>query len=187
MLALNQVLISFILFFRANIASLHLYRTDSILSVLDRLLMIGICLPLLALHIMTIHLFIIAQTLAYLITLLAALTILWKQGAPLQFRWEKPPCPCYLQKKPTLCTLHIPNVRICPPRHHPTRTLTTRWHPTSSYLCRSLSATRCRQYDWRTIYRHPTTHVQQNAIPTTRHPTHPYNTATNSSLQAPSL
>jgi hypothetical protein len=88
MLALNQVLISFILFFRANIASLHLYRTDSILSVLDRLLMIGICLPLLALHIMTIHLFIIAQTLAYLITLLAALTILWKQGAPLQFRWK---------------------------------------------------------------------------------------------------
>ena len=40
---LNQVLLSFILYVRSNIAALLLFKTDSILSVLDRILMILIC------------------------------------------------------------------------------------------------------------------------------------------------
>ena len=40
---LNQVLLSFILYVRSNIAALLMFKTDSILSVLDRVLMILIC------------------------------------------------------------------------------------------------------------------------------------------------
>ena len=39
-LVLNQFLASFILYFRTNISGLQLYRTDSLLSVMDRSLMI---------------------------------------------------------------------------------------------------------------------------------------------------
>lgn len=39
-LVLNQFLASFILFFRSNITGLHLFRTDSVLSIADRVLMI---------------------------------------------------------------------------------------------------------------------------------------------------
>ncbi len=40
MLVLNQFLASFILYFRTNISGLHYFRTDSLLSVMDRTLMI---------------------------------------------------------------------------------------------------------------------------------------------------
>ena len=39
-LVLNQFLLSFILYFRTNISGLQFYRTDSLLSVMDRSLMI---------------------------------------------------------------------------------------------------------------------------------------------------
>ena len=39
----NQILISFILYLRSNLAGLHLFKTDSIISVLDRLIMIILC------------------------------------------------------------------------------------------------------------------------------------------------
>jgi len=42
-LILNQFLISFTLYLRSNISGLHLFRTDRLLSVLDRSLMIIIC------------------------------------------------------------------------------------------------------------------------------------------------
>ncbi len=46
-LALNQILLSAILYFRSNIAALQLFKTDSIVSILDRLLTIIFCLVLL--------------------------------------------------------------------------------------------------------------------------------------------
>lgn len=42
-LLLNQFMNSFILYLRSNINGMHLFKTDSILSVLDRLLLIMIC------------------------------------------------------------------------------------------------------------------------------------------------
>src|SRR6186713_1441822 len=42
-LAFNQILISFILYLRSNLAGLHLFKTDSLISVLDRTIMIAIC------------------------------------------------------------------------------------------------------------------------------------------------
>jgi O-antigen/teichoic acid export membrane protein len=71
-LVLNQFLISFTLYLRSNISGLHLFRTDSILSVLDRSLMILICSVLLFTnvtnHVFKIDWFVYAQTAAYLIT-----------------------------------------------------------------------------------------------------------------------
>ena len=42
-LILNQIFISFSLYFRSNLTALHLFRTDSFLSILDRSLMILFC------------------------------------------------------------------------------------------------------------------------------------------------
>ena len=46
-LVLNQFLAGLTLFFRSNFAGLHQFKTDALLSVLDRLLLIGICIVLL--------------------------------------------------------------------------------------------------------------------------------------------
>ena len=78
-LIFNQFLISFILYLRSNISGLHLFRTDSFLSVLDRSLMIIICSILLFndyfRFYFTIEWFVYAQTLAYLLTLLITFLI----------------------------------------------------------------------------------------------------------------
>lgn len=71
-LIFNQFLISFTLYLRSNISGLHLFRTDSLLSVLDRSLMIAICSVLLFTESLksyfTIEWFVYAQTAAYLLT-----------------------------------------------------------------------------------------------------------------------
>src|SRR5438105_13033110 len=76
-LILNQVLISFILYLRSNLAGLHLFKTDSLISVLDRTIMISICGFLLWGHVhdhtFDIRWFSYAQTVAYLITALVTL------------------------------------------------------------------------------------------------------------------
>ena len=46
-LVLNQFLAGLILYFRSNFAGLHIFRMDALLSVLDRVLLIAICLVLL--------------------------------------------------------------------------------------------------------------------------------------------
>src|ERR1051325_3993504 len=47
-LGFNQFLIYLILYLRSNIAGLHFFKTDSLISILDRTIMIGICLVLLS-------------------------------------------------------------------------------------------------------------------------------------------
>ncbi|MCX6351633.1 MAG: oligosaccharide flippase family protein [Bacteroidetes bacterium] len=68
-MALNQVLSSLILYSRAYLAGLHLFNTDSIFSVLDRLLMIIICSLLLwggiFPHQFKIEYFVYAQAISY--------------------------------------------------------------------------------------------------------------------------
>lgn len=79
MLAFNQFLLSFILYLRSNIAALHLFKTDSIISVLDRFLMIVFCGVLLWGNItetqFQIKWFVLAQTAAYIITACFAFAI----------------------------------------------------------------------------------------------------------------
>ena len=84
-LIFNQFLISFTLYLRSNISALHLFRTDSLLSVLDRSLMIIICSVLLFpgyfRNHFTIEWFVYAQTAAYLLTfLITFLIVLNKSG-----------------------------------------------------------------------------------------------------------
>lgn len=81
----NQFMISFALYLRSNISGLHLFRTDSLLSVLDRFLMIIICSLLLFTNItggeFRIEWFVYAQTAAYaLATLITVGVVLAKSG-----------------------------------------------------------------------------------------------------------
>lgn len=79
-LCLNQFLNSLILYLRSNFSGLLMFKTDSLLSVMDRVLMIIFCSLLLWGNITNkpfqIEWFIGAQTLSYLITTGVALVIL---------------------------------------------------------------------------------------------------------------
>jgi O-antigen/teichoic acid export membrane protein len=78
-LILNQFLALFILYLRSNISGLHYFRTDSLISVLDRTLVIIICGILLWGNVtdsmFRIEWFIFAQTAAYTITAIVAFLI----------------------------------------------------------------------------------------------------------------
>lgn len=78
-LILNQFLLSLILYLRSNISGLQMFKTDSMLSVLDRFLMIALCSILIWGKISGVSLkiewFVLAQTVAYLITALIALAL----------------------------------------------------------------------------------------------------------------
>ncbi len=93
-LILNQFLLSFILYLRSNISGLHYFRTDSIISVTDRILMIAICSVLLWGHVtdrpFRLEWFIYAQTASYLVTVFIALAIvLYHSGrVRFEFRWR---------------------------------------------------------------------------------------------------
>ena len=91
-LIFNQFLISFTLYLRSNISGLHLFRTDSILSVLDRSLMIVICSVLLFTGYFrvyfTIEWFVYAQTAAYLLTLLITFIIVLNKSGKISLRFN---------------------------------------------------------------------------------------------------
>lgn len=93
-LAVNQFLISFIFYLRSNISGLLLFRTDSLLSVLDRILLIIICGTLLwggvASTPFRIEWFIYAQTASYGITALIALLIVIRKAAFRRLSWNWP-------------------------------------------------------------------------------------------------
>lgn len=93
-LAINQFLISLILYFRSNISGLLMFRTDSILSVLDRVLMIGICSLLLWGHLFAvpfrIEWFVYAQTLAYILTAVIAAIVVIRKASFRKLNWNRP-------------------------------------------------------------------------------------------------
>ena len=84
-LAFNQILVAFILYFRSNLSGLLLFKQDSVISILDRFLLIIICAVLLWGGVTNqpfqIEWLIWAQTFAYGITgLIAAYFVLRKTG-----------------------------------------------------------------------------------------------------------
>lgn len=94
LLCLNQFLNSLILYLRSNFEGLLLFRWDSVLSVLDRVLMIAICGGLLYLshHSETtfrIEWFVYAQTAAYAITAAIALTVLLRRTSLRRLHWNR--------------------------------------------------------------------------------------------------
>ena len=87
----NQILISLLLYLRSNISGMHLFKTDSILSVLDKLLMIGICGWLLwgiSGEQFQIEWFIYAQTASLLFTILVAAIIVTSKHGMFMLRWD---------------------------------------------------------------------------------------------------
>lgn len=91
-LLFNQGLLSLILYLRSNIAGLHLFRIDSVVSVLDRSIMILICGVVLwggfADEPFRIEWFIWIQTLAYALTALLTFTFLKSRLGELRIRWD---------------------------------------------------------------------------------------------------
>ncbi len=91
-LIFNQFLVSFILYLRSNLSALHLFRTDSLLSVLDRTLMIVICSILLFSGIFRFHFtiewFIYAQTVAYLITTVVTFVIVLEKSGRIRITFN---------------------------------------------------------------------------------------------------
>ena len=90
-LIFNQFLISFTLYLRSNISGLHLFRTDSLISILDRSLMIIICSILLFTNVLggkfSIEWFVYAQTAAYAITTLITFGIVLNKSGKIKIRF----------------------------------------------------------------------------------------------------
>jgi len=93
-LAFNQFLVSFILYLRSNISGLLMFKTDSFLSVLDRMLMIIFCGILLWGHVtkapFRIEWFVYSQTAAYILTALTAMLIVTKKAKFKRLNWNWP-------------------------------------------------------------------------------------------------
>jgi len=86
-LVFGQMLVSFTLYLRSNIAGMQMHTANSVISVLDRALMIGFCAILIWGKIsgitFSIAWFIYAQTAAYLVTaVICFLIVAWKSKFP---------------------------------------------------------------------------------------------------------
>ena len=92
-LAVNQFLISMIAYLRSNLLGLHLFKTDSFVSVADRVIMIGICMMLLLrwfglqIDIMT---FVYAQTIGYVLTAVIAFATVYFKTDHFKLTWNWP-------------------------------------------------------------------------------------------------
>ena len=90
----NQFILSFILYLRSNLSGLLLFKTDSLISVLDRTLMIAICAVLLWTNLFggyfSIEWFVYAQTLAYSLTAIVALFAVLQKSGKLKLKWNLP-------------------------------------------------------------------------------------------------
>ncbi|NOX45445.1 MAG: oligosaccharide flippase family protein [Chlorobi bacterium] len=90
----NQFLLSFILYLRSNVSGLLLFKTDSLLSVLDRLLMILFCSVLLWGNITAtpfqIEWFVYSQTVAYGITAIVAFFVVTYKASFKKLVWNRP-------------------------------------------------------------------------------------------------
>jgi len=94
LLGLNQVLVSLILFLRSNLSGLHLFRADSLVSVMDRVLMILFCGAMLwgpfRVEVFRVEWFVWTQTLAYALTALLALGLVLRRSGRLRLHWDWP-------------------------------------------------------------------------------------------------
>lgn len=92
-LILNQFIASFILYLRSNLSGLHYFKTDSIISVLDRSLMIIICSVLLWGGVTHTHFkiewFVYAQTAAYLFTVLITFILVYSKADLLKLNFDR--------------------------------------------------------------------------------------------------
>lgn len=92
--SVNQFLSTFLLYLRSNISALLMFKTDSVLSVLDRLIMIILCGILLWSDIteepFRIEWFVYSQTIAYLLAVGVALGIVVYKSRIRRLNWNRP-------------------------------------------------------------------------------------------------
>jgi O-antigen/teichoic acid export membrane protein len=93
-LGFNQFLISMVLYLRSNLQALHLFKTDAIISVLDRVIMIGIVAMMLWTNIfgrrMDIMDFVYAQTVGYFVTAVIAFLAVISNTKMIKLKWDLP-------------------------------------------------------------------------------------------------
>jgi len=89
-LMLNQFIIQLIAFFRSAFSGMHLFKTDTVISVLDRALLILLFGYFFVFYPQGINIqsFVIAQTSAYFITLLAAIIALNRKIRIKKLEWD---------------------------------------------------------------------------------------------------
>ncbi|MFN8715054.1 MAG: oligosaccharide flippase family protein [Bacteroidota bacterium] len=94
MLGFNQFLISMVLYLRSNLQGLHLFKTDALISVLDRVLMISIVGAMLWTNLfqrrVDIMDFVYAQTVGYMITAVVAFMAVARHTHNVKLRWSLP-------------------------------------------------------------------------------------------------
>lgn len=109
--AVNQFLNTFMLYLRSNVSALLMFKTDSVLSVLDRLLMILFCGILLWGGITSepfkIEWFVYCQTAAYTIAVLVALCIVIYKSHLKKLHWNGPFFLMILKKSLPFATLTL--------------------------------------------------------------------------------
>jgi len=95
-LCFNQFLISFILYLRSNISGLHFFKTDSLISVTDRVIGMAICVPMLWWHFLGgidknngIMNYVYVQTASYTLTAIIAFTIVVNKAGFIKFDWGR--------------------------------------------------------------------------------------------------
>jgi O-antigen/teichoic acid export membrane protein len=90
----NMFLLVFINYLRSNLAGLHLFKTDAIVSVLDRSILIIICIVLLKTGAFKdpngqgIMYYVYAQTFAYLVTAIIAFILILNKTHLFKFQWN---------------------------------------------------------------------------------------------------
>lgn len=90
-LGLNSFFLSFILFLRSNLQALHLFRVDSIISVLDRVIMIAMLLVMLFKLFgteVTLNSFVYTQTIGYALTSVVAFIIVLNKTHTFDMNWD---------------------------------------------------------------------------------------------------
>ncbi|MFK7906783.1 MAG: oligosaccharide flippase family protein [Chitinophagales bacterium] len=92
-LCFNQILASFVLYFRSNLSGLHLFKQDSVVSVMDKGLMIVICGLMLWTSFSSspfrIEWFVYAQTLAYFFAALMSFGMVFRTANSFRFKLDK--------------------------------------------------------------------------------------------------
>lgn len=92
-LCLIQFLISFIAYLRSNISGMHLFKTDSTISALDRMIAICICAPFIwghfFVHQIDIMDFVYIQLAAYGLTAAIAFIIVIRKAGFIKFGWNR--------------------------------------------------------------------------------------------------
>lgn len=88
----NMFLLFFISYMRSNLAGLHLFKTDGLVSVLDRMILIVLCIFMLRQGFFKgedgIMFFVYAQTFSYSITAITAFFIILGKTHTFQFKWK---------------------------------------------------------------------------------------------------